>query len=68
MSMFKMGEKAWWFVDIDGHIVEPSDLELDYFIICTEAQTEYGYAYAYHSRREALEALSKRLKELLDND
>lgn len=68
MDDFKIGQTAWFFED-DSYCFDMflGNIKLTSLLITSE-EDEGHYPYAYRTRREALEALSKRLKELLDND
>lgn len=62
MNQFKTEDQCWWFDSGDGrfHI---NDLK-----IRSSASWQTGFFDdRYHTKREALEALSKRLKEMLDH-
>ena len=83
VNEFKKGDKIWWFRThgYHGEIQTPDDWYLQSDVI-TEVDDDYGsvglddeiwmcssdLARCYKSKREALEALSRRLKELLDAD
>lgn len=66
MTKFKIGDRAYWF-DIPGHKVFLEELELTSTTIVSESECRQRY-WCYKNRREALEALSARLKELLDEE
>ncbi len=68
MSEFKIGQNVWFFED-DSYCIDlfVENIELSHKLITREDEEGY-YPYGYRSRREALEGLSKRLKELLDNE
>ncbi len=63
MKLFKTEDQCWWFDAGEGKF-NINDLHLK-----TTASWQTGcFDDRYHTKREALEALSKRLKELLDVD
>ena len=70
MSEFKVGDNVYWFrggFDGMSDNLPLEDLHIEHTTICCESEI-FQRDWGYKSRREALEALAKRLNELLKEE
>lgn len=72
MSKFNVGDKVWYFFSEWDDVIKFSDISLKITIIdnskMAEAYNDAAEGLYHKTKRQALNSMSKRLKEFLDDN